>query len=143
MVGMDAKDRIIAEQRVLIEELRREIEELKLALAKATKGFSNSSKSPSSDITKPPKKKSGGGKATRKKRKRGGQPGRKRKLRQPMPPERVDEAFAGARAVALCVAQHERHNVARAQLPWLDGFAPEARPAGRQCVFPFLGFRLP
>jgi hypothetical protein len=34
---MDAKDRIIAEQSVLIEELRREIEELKLALAKATK----------------------------------------------------------------------------------------------------------
>ena len=53
---MDAKDRIIAEQRVLIEELRREIEKLKLALAKATKDSSNSSKSPSSDIVKPPKK---------------------------------------------------------------------------------------
>jgi hypothetical protein len=58
---MDAKDRIIAEQSVLIVELRREIEELKLALAKATKDSSNSSKSPSSklpssDIVKPPKK---------------------------------------------------------------------------------------
>jgi len=53
---MDAKDRIITEQRVLIEELRRKIEELELALAKATKDSSNSSKSPSSDIVKPPKK---------------------------------------------------------------------------------------
>ena len=92
MVGMDAKDRIIAEQRVLIEELRREIEELKLALAKATKDSSNSSKSPSSDIVKPPKK-GAGPKAARKKRKRGGQKGHQRKLRQPLPPERVDEAF--------------------------------------------------
>lgn len=31
---MDAKDRIIEEQQVLIEELRREIEELKLKLVK-------------------------------------------------------------------------------------------------------------
>ncbi|MBN1589942.1 MAG: IS66 family transposase [Pirellulales bacterium] len=89
---MDAKDRIIEEQRQLIEELRREIEELKLALAKATKDSSNSSKSPSSDIVKPPRKGSSG-KAPRKKRKRGGQQGHQRKLRQPLPPERVDEAF--------------------------------------------------
>jgi len=89
---MDAKDRIIAEQRVLIEELRRKIEELELALAKATKDSSNSSKSPSSDIVKPPKK-DDRKKAARKRRKRGGQPGRKRKLRQPLPPERVDETF--------------------------------------------------
>ena len=41
---MDAKDRIIAEQSVLIVELRRENEELKLALAKATKDSSNSSR---------------------------------------------------------------------------------------------------
>jgi transposase len=89
---MDAKDRIIAEQRVLIEELRREIEELKLALAKATKDSSNSSKSPSSDIVKPPRKGTGP-KATRKRRKRGGQRGHKRTLREPLPPDRVDEAF--------------------------------------------------
>ena len=89
---MDAKDLIIAEQRLLIKELRREVEQLKLALAKATKDSSNSSKSPSSDIVKPPKK-GAGGKATRKRCKRGGQPGRKRKLRQPLPPERVDETF--------------------------------------------------
>jgi len=89
---MDAKDRIIQELRELVEELRREIEELKLALAKANKDSSNSSKSPSSDIVKPPKR-DAQGKSVRKKRKRGGQPGRKRKLRQPLPPERVDEAF--------------------------------------------------
>lgn len=89
---MDAKDRIIAEQRELIAELRREVEELKLALAKATKDSSNSSKSPSSDIVKPPKR-DAQGKAGRKKRKRGGQRGHKRTLREPLPPERVDEAF--------------------------------------------------
>ncbi len=92
MVGMDAKDRIIEEQRQLIEELRREIEGLKLALAKAMKDSSNSSKSPSSDIVKPPKK-GGSGRAAGKKRKRGGQQGHQRKLRQPLPPERVDAAF--------------------------------------------------
>jgi hypothetical protein len=92
ITGMDAKDRIIAEQSVLIVELRREIEGLKLALAKATKDSSNSSKSPSSDIVKPPKK-GDRGKAVRERRKRGGQPGRKRTLRQPLPPERVDETF--------------------------------------------------
>ena len=89
---MDAKDRIIQEQRELIEELRREIEELKLALAKAKKDSSTSSKSPSSDIVKPPKR-DAQGKSTRKKRKRGGQPGRKRTLRQALPPDRVDETF--------------------------------------------------
>lgn len=92
MGGMDAKDRIIEEQRVLIEQLWREIEELKLALAKATKDSSNSSKSPSSDIVKPPKR-DAQGKAGRKKRKRGGQRGHKRTLREPLPPDRVDEAF--------------------------------------------------
>ena len=92
MMRMDAKDRIIEKQRQLIETLRREVEELRLALAKATKDSSNSSKSPSSDIVKPPKKGSGG-KAARRKRKRGGQRGHQRKLRQPLPPERVDEAF--------------------------------------------------
>jgi len=89
---MDAKDRLIEEQRQLIAELMREIEQLKLALAKAKKDSSNSSKSPSSDIAKPPKK-NGGGTGARKQRKRGGQPGRQRKLRQPLPPDRVDEAY--------------------------------------------------
>ena len=92
MADMDDKDRIIAEQRELIADLRREIETLKLALAKAGKDSSNSSKSPSSDIVKPPRR-DARGKATRKKSKRGGQPGHKRTLRAPLPPDRVDEAF--------------------------------------------------
>jgi hypothetical protein len=92
MIGMDAKDQIIEELRQIIEQLRREIEELKLKLAVATKDSSNSSKSPSSDIVKPPieKKKVRG---RPKKRKRGGQAGHKRQLREMLPPERVDEAF--------------------------------------------------
>ena len=91
---MDAKDRIIEEQRKLIEELRQRVceLELELALAKASKDSSNSSKSPSSDIVKPARK-STGGKAFRKKRKRGGQPGHQRKLREPLAPDRVDETF--------------------------------------------------
>ncbi len=89
---MDAKDRTIQELRELVKELRREIEELKLALAKANKDSSNSSKSPSSDIVKPPKR-DANGKSAGKKRKPGGQTGHKRKLREPLPPERVDEAF--------------------------------------------------
>ena len=96
---MDAKDRIIREQRELIEkqqaiieELTQRVKELELALARATKDSSNSSKSPSSDIVKPPKR-DAGGKTSRKKRKRGGQRGHERKLREPLPAERVDETF--------------------------------------------------
>jgi hypothetical protein len=66
-----------------------EIESLKLELSKAKKDSSTSSKSPSSDIVKPPKKKSG----RRKNAKPGGQRGHKRQLRQPLPPERVNESF--------------------------------------------------
>ena len=94
---MDAKDRIIEEQQalikeqqILIEELRREIEELKLKVAKATKNSTNSSKPPSSDITKPKPKKAPG---QRKRARRGGQPGHKQELRKPLPPERVDETI--------------------------------------------------
>jgi transposase len=89
---MDAKDRIIQQLQELIGELRREIELLKLALAKAQKDSSNSSKSPSSDIVKPPKK-DAKGKKFRKKRKRGGQLGHRRTLRVPLPAERVDKTF--------------------------------------------------
>ena len=91
---MDDKDRIIAELRELIakqsaqlEQQSRRIAELELQLARAQKNSSNSSKSPSSDIVKPPKKKTD----RRKKAKRGGQKGHQRKLREPLPRERVDE----------------------------------------------------
>ncbi len=91
---MTSKDDIIADLRRLVEEQSKRldtqakrIEALELQLAKAQKDSSNSSKSPSSDIVKPPKKKTD----RRKKAKRGGQKGHPRKLREPLPPERVDQ----------------------------------------------------
>ena len=84
---MASRDDIIAELRQIIAEQAKRIAELELQLAKALKNSSNSSKSPSSDIVKPPGKKTD----RRKKSKRGGQKGHARKLREPLPPERVDE----------------------------------------------------
>ena len=90
---MDSRDRIIAELRELVakqaaqlEQQAKRITDLELQLAKALKNSSNSSKSPSSDIVKPPKKQGKG----RKKSKQGGQTGHERKLREPLLPERVD-----------------------------------------------------
>ena len=101
---MDDKDVIIAELRALVADLTARLEaqaarleaqaariaELELALAKAKKDSTTSSKPPSSDITKPQPKKTPG---RRKKPKRGGQPGHERQLREPLPPERVDETI--------------------------------------------------
>jgi hypothetical protein len=71
-------------------ELKARIAELELALAKAKKDSSTSSKPPSSDITRAtPKKAPGGGRKPR----RGGQPGHQRQLREPLPPERVHETI--------------------------------------------------
>ncbi len=84
---MATKDDIIAQQAQQIADLLDRVSELELQLAKALKNSSNSSKSPSSDIVKPPKKIAG----KRRKAKRGGQKGHNRKLREPLPPERVDE----------------------------------------------------
>ncbi len=90
---MDRKDQIITELRQLVADLQKQIQrqderiaELELRLAKALKNSFNSSKSPSSDIVKPPKKTD-----RRKKAKRGGQKGHSRNLRELLPPERVDE----------------------------------------------------
>ncbi len=84
---MASKDDIIADLRRLVEKLTKRIEELELQLAKAQKDSSNSSKSPSSDIVKPPKEKGD----RRKKVKRGGQTGHPRKLRELLQLERIDE----------------------------------------------------
>lgn len=98
---MVSKDGIIAELRRIVDVQTKQINaqtkqinaqakriaDLELKLAKAMKNSSNSSKSPSSDIVKPPKKKID----RRKKAKQGGQKGHQRKLREPLPPERVDE----------------------------------------------------
>ena len=93
---MASKDDIIADLKAIvekqskqIEELTQEVADLKLQLAKAKKDSSNSSKSPSSDITKPKKRQSKPGRP--RKKKAGGQAGHARKLRKPMPPERVTE----------------------------------------------------
>ena len=88
IVAAQAKQ--IAAQAKQIEDLKNRIGDLELRLAKAQKNSSNSSKSPSSDITNPPaKKKNASGR--RKKAKQGGPKGHKRKLREPLPPERVNE----------------------------------------------------
>jgi transposase len=91
---VDEKDQIIAELRQLVAELQTQIQqqneriaELELQLAKAQKDSSTSSKAPSSDIVKPPKKNTD----RRKKTRRGGQKGHQRNLREPLPPERVDK----------------------------------------------------
>ncbi len=104
---MSSKDAIIADLRKLVEKqaiqldaqakqidaLTQELDELKIQLAKANKNSSNSSKSPSNDITGPGKKKGSGKPGRPKKRTIGGQPGHDRKLREPLPPERVDETI--------------------------------------------------
>ncbi|MCH8859449.1 MAG: IS66 family transposase, partial [Proteobacteria bacterium] len=71
-----------------IERLEKRVQDLELKLARAEKNSSNSSKSPSSDIVKPPARK----RDRRKKTKRGGQPGHQRKLREPLPEDRIDES---------------------------------------------------
>lgn|GEM_PF-4983321 len=78
---------LVAKQAAQLEQQAKRISALELQLAKALKNSSNSSKSPSSDIIKPRKKQA----KRRKKAKRGGQKGHDRKLREPLPPERVDE----------------------------------------------------
>ena len=85
---MDSKDKQIEELKALVAALTRRVAELELALAKANKDSSTSSKPPSSDIAKPKPKKKPGRPA---KARRGGQTGHRRQLREPLPPERVDE----------------------------------------------------
>lgn len=87
---MDDTEALITELRQTIERLQLRVQELELALARAQKDSSNSSKPPSGDLVKPQNPKAGG---KRKPPKRGGQPGHKRHLRDPLPPDRVDEWF--------------------------------------------------
>lgn len=89
---MDDTEALITELRLTIERLEQRVQELELALARAQKDSSTSSKPPSSDFIKPPKPKAKAG-GKRKPPKRGGQRGHKRHLREPLPPHRVDECF--------------------------------------------------
>ena len=98
MVSKDAK---IADLKKLVEKqalqidaqakriiaLTEEVADLKLQLAKSKKDSTTSSKPPSSDITSPKSKTN----RSRKKTNQGGQPGHPRRLRELLPPERVDE----------------------------------------------------
>jgi transposase len=87
---MDSRDKTIEELKALVAALTKRVAELELALAKANKDSTTSSKPPSSDIAKPkPKKKPGRPRKPRS----GGQPGHQRQLREPLPPERVDETI--------------------------------------------------
>ena len=92
---MDAKDELIAELRALVEQQAQQIERLtqrvavlELELVKARKDSTTSSKPPSSDLTKAQPLRPPG---RPRKAKPGGQPGQPRNLREPLPPERVDE----------------------------------------------------
>ena len=92
---MDEKDRIIEELRALVAELTKQVQQqaariadLELALAKAKKDSSTSSKPPSSDLVQPKPKPTN---ARRKKPRQGGQPGHPRHLRELLPPDRVNE----------------------------------------------------
>lgn len=94
---MDQKDRTIAELRALVAEqaaqlqqLKDRIAELELELARAKKDSSTSSKPPSSDIVKPKPKPA---KQSRTKPRPGAQPGHPRLLREPLPPERVNQTI--------------------------------------------------
>jgi len=69
-------------------ELKQCVGHLEIENARLKKNSSNSSKPPSSDITKPPRTKSQRGR--KKKRKIGGQPGHPKHVRKPFPPEEVD-----------------------------------------------------
>lgn len=77
--------------------MKERLARLEAELAKARKNSSNSSKPPSSDITKPKddpqggKQKTAGGKSG--KRKRGGQPGHQRHERPPFDPSEIDHFF--------------------------------------------------
>ena len=80
---MDDKDVIIAEQRKVIARQAALIRQLQDELARLKKNSSNSSKPPSSDIVKPPKRGKG-------KRKIGGQPGHPKHERTPFTPDQLD-----------------------------------------------------
>jgi len=85
------------ELRQLLAELRAEVAELKSKLAAAQKNSRNSSKPPSSDITKPQ-----AGKRKGKKRKIGAQIGHEAKFRSPIAADQIDEQQIYEPQSAIC-----------------------------------------
>lgn len=88
---LDAKDKIIAEQANRIAELEGLLKDALDTIATLKKNSQTSSKSPSSDIVKPPKPPLQDENGNEVKRKIGGQPGHKQTLRTPIAPELVDD----------------------------------------------------
>ena len=82
---------LLAQQAVQLAQQAARIAELELALAKAQKNSATSSNPPSSDLTNPPPKRQRPGR--RKTPRRGAQAGHERHVREPLPPERVDETL--------------------------------------------------
>jgi transposase len=81
---MDAKDKLIAELRAEIADLKAQLKAALEKIAALEKNSQTSHKPPSTDIVKPPKQK------RKKKRKIGAQKGHKQHLRTHFPPEKVD-----------------------------------------------------
>lgn len=73
--------------------LEARIAELEAKIAKLEKNSSNSSKPPSTDVTRPKAVAAHGKSQSNKKRKRGGQPGHPRHQRSPFPPEQIDNTW--------------------------------------------------
>lgn len=94
--------KVVANQSALIEQMKGEISDLRLQVAKLSKNSRTSSKSPSSDLVKPPSPTKPKG---RRKPKPGGQPGHERKVRELLPPERVDETIVHEIPVAEAQAR--------------------------------------
>jgi transposase len=83
--------KVIEAQQKEIEALQRLVKELSEKIARLEKNSTNSSKPPSSDITKPPKKEKEGEEGQ--KRKAGAQKGHKKHERPPFPPEQIDKTI--------------------------------------------------
>ena len=113
------------------------IAKLEAEIARLKKNSSNSSKPPSSDITKPPKPK--GKRGRKKKRKIGGQPGHKRHERTPFPPEEVDRfeehniELCPVRGTALDKSDTDERTVQQVSLPEKLFIVTEHRQIGRWC----------
>lgn len=112
---------------------------LETELAKARKDSSNSSKPPSSDITKPPKPEQKGKRGRKKKRKIGGQFGHPRHERKPFPPEEVDRVeehkieLCPVHGTALDASKRNTRVFQQVGLPDKLFIVTEHRAIGRWC----------
>lgn len=85
--GCAAATELVDQLRAEVAHVRAELAATQAKLAAANKNSANSSKPPSSDIVKPPRRPS------KKKRKQGGQPGHRRHERPPFEAEQIDDTI--------------------------------------------------